>query len=115
MFLALDEEVAADVQHLGPPAPVLRGLRAEPLHERFERLVAVGELGVVVRSVPAAPDAGAAAFPGRVCRTFSAFWMASLNCFARGGQRLLDVEFQEAALMEVDLGQDPVERQDAAA
>ena len=74
----------AHVQHLRTPAPVLRGLRSQPLHQGFQRLVAGGELGVVVDF--ASPDRRPCRTrDGRVCRAFRAFWMASLNCLAVAG------------------------------
>ncbi|MNI80018.1 hypothetical protein D3C73_1365130 [compost metagenome] len=48
VFLALNEQVPADVQHLSPPAPILRRLGSEPLHQGLQRFIARSELGVVV-------------------------------------------------------------------
>ncbi len=112
VLLALDEQVPAHIQHLGTPAPVLRSLRTQTLHERFQRLVAVGELGVVVRFRPGGCRSRSARgprvpYPQRVLD-------GVLELLRGGRQGLLDVEFQEAALMEIDLGQDAVQRQDTA-
>ncbi|MCY1232708.1 hypothetical protein D9M72_452150 [compost metagenome] len=112
VLLALDEQVPAHIQHLGPPAPVLRRLRTQSLHERFQRLVAVGELGVVVRFGAGSCRSRSARGP-RVTRP-ERILDGVLELLRGGRQGLFDVEFQEAALVEVDLGQDAVQGQDAA-